>query len=81
MDLWTVEQAVQLYDPRRRAASRNTFRSWNHGSTWPEDRWGTKNYWYAGIGITMPIFDGFLTKAKIGQAEAQLHKVKNQSVC
>ena len=34
--------------------------------------------WFAGVGLTMPLFDGFLTKAKVGQAKAQFQKVKGQ---
>jgi len=80
MDLKTMEQAVQLYDSRRRAASKEYLPKIGIQGQYvgPEDRYGTKNLWYAGIGITLPIFDGFATKAKIGQAEAQFQKIKSQ---
>ncbi len=38
------------------------------------------HFWYLGVGITMPLFDGFLTKAKIGQAEVQFQKTKGQKL-
>ncbi len=44
----------------------------------PEDRYGVSHFWYMGVGLKIPIFDGFLTKAKIGQAETQFLKVRTQ---
>ena len=33
---------------------------------------------YGGIGFTVPLFDGFQTRARIGEAEAQFEKMKGQ---
>ncbi|MGQ9509585.1 MAG: TolC family protein [Thermodesulfobacteriota bacterium] len=44
----------------------------------PEDRYGVSHFWYLGIALKVPIFDGFLTRAKIGQAESQFLKARTQ---
>ncbi len=79
-DLKTAEQAVQLFDSRRRAASKEYLPKIGIQGEYigPKDQFGTRNFWYAGIGVTIPLFDGFLTRAKVGQAEAQLQKIKSQ---
>lgn len=80
IDLKNLKLGVDLYDSKRRAANKEYFPKIGIQGQYvgPEDRFGTPNFWYAGIGLTMPIFDGFATKAKIGQAEAQLLKAKSQ---
>jgi outer membrane protein len=80
IDLKNSNLGVDLYDSKRRAAVDEYYPKIGLQGQYvgPEDRWGTKNQWYAGIGVTMPIFDGYLTKAKVGQAEAQLKKAKTQ---
>lgn len=79
-DLKNMELGVQFYDSKRKLAQKEFFPKLGIQGQYigPEDRWGTRNYWYAGIGLTLPIFDGFLTRAKAGQAEAQFQKVKGQ---
>lgn len=37
-----------------------------------------KEGWTVGIGLRIPLFDGFLTKNKVAQARAQLAKIKEQ---
>lgn len=80
LDLKTLDLGVQFLDSRRRAA-RNEYlpKVGLQGQfMYPEDRFGTKNAWFLGVGITMPLFDGFQTKAKVGQTEAQFQKAKSQ---
>jgi outer membrane protein len=81
-DLKNFELGIQLYDSRWNVAKKEYLPKIGilGQYTGPEDRFGNKNYWYAGIGLTMSLFDGFLTRAKIGQAEAQFHKIKNQKM-
>jgi len=80
LDLKTTDLGVQFLDSRRRAARAEFLPKVGLQGQfmYPEDRFGTKNAWYLGVGLTMPIFDGFLTKAKVGQAEAQFQKVRGQ---
>jgi len=82
IDLKTLDLGVQLFDSRRRAARKEYLPKIGLQGQYlgPEDRYGTENVWYLGIGITMPLFDGFLTKAKIGQAEVQFQKTKGQKL-
>jgi outer membrane protein TolC len=80
LDLKTTELGVQFLDSRRKAARAEYFPKVGLQGQfmYPEDRFGTKNAWYLGVGLTMPIFDGFLNKAKVGQAEAQFQKARGQ---
>ena len=80
IDLRNLDLGVQLFDSKRRGAKKEYLPKVGIQGQYvgPEDRYGTPNVWYLGIGITMPLFDGFLTKAKVGQAEAQFHKANSQ---
>jgi outer membrane protein TolC len=80
IDLKNSKLGVELYDSKRRAAKKEYLPKIGIQGQYvgPEDRFGTPNFWYAGIGITMPIFDGFSTQAKVGQAETQFLKAKSQ---
>jgi outer membrane protein TolC len=82
IDLKNLDLGVQLFDAKRRGAKKEYLPKVGLQGQYvgPEDRYGTPNVWYLGIGITMPLFDGFLTKAKVGQAEAQFHKANSQKV-
>ena len=82
IDLKSVDLGVQFFDSKRKTASKEYFPKIGLQGQYvgPEDRFGNKNVWYAGIGVTMPLFDGFLTRAKIGQAEAQFQKIKGQKL-
>lgn len=82
IDLKSLDLGVQLFDSRRRAARKEYLPKIGLQGQYvgPEDRLGTNNFWYLGVGITMPLFDGFLTKAKIGQAEVQFQKTKGQKL-
>ncbi|HSB06662.1 MAG TPA: TolC family protein [Thermodesulfobacteriota bacterium] len=79
-DLKSVDLGVQFFDSRRKTANKEYFPKVGLFGNYvgPEDRYGNNNVWYAGIGLTMPLFEGFQTKAKIGQAEAQFQKVRGQ---
>jgi outer membrane protein len=79
-DLKTVELGVQFLDSRQKSAGKEYFPKIGlfGNYTGPEDRFGNQNVWLAGIGLTLPLFDGFLTKAKVGEARAQFEKVKGQ---
>jgi outer membrane protein len=81
-DLKNLHLGIQFYDSKRKAARREYFPTVGLQAQYvgPEDRFGMKNFWYAGIGIHLPIFDGFLTKARVGQAEAAFQKIKTQKM-
>ncbi len=82
IDLKAAGLGVQFLDSRQKSASKEYFPKIGvfGNYTGPEDRFGNQNVWYAGVGLTMPLFDGFLTKAKIGQARAQYEKGKGQKL-
>ena len=82
IDLKNLDLGVQLFDSKRKGAKSEYLPKIGLQGQYlgPEDRYGTPNVWYLGIGITMPLFDGFLTRAKVGQAEAQFHKTSGQKV-
>ena len=82
IDLKNLDLGVQLFDSKRKAAKKEYLPKIGLQGQYigPEDRYGLENFWYLGIGITMPIFDGFLTKAKVGQAEAQFQKTRSQKL-
>jgi outer membrane protein TolC len=82
LDLKTVDLGVQFLDSRQKSATKEYFPKIGlfGNYTGPEDRFGNPNLWIAGVALTMPLFDGFLTKAKVGQARAQLEKVKGQKM-
>lgn len=82
VDLKNLDLGVQLFDAKRRSARKEYFPKIGlQGQyTGPKDRYGTENTWYLGIGITIPLFDGFSTSAKIGQAEVQFQKTKGQKL-
>ncbi len=81
-DLRNIDLGIEFYESKRKAAQREYFPTIGFQAQYvgPEDRFGVKNFWYAGIGIHIPIFNGFLTKARVGQAEAALLKIKNQKI-
>jgi len=80
LDIKNLRLGVELFDSKRKSASKEYLPKIGIQGQYigPEDRFGTPNFWYAGIGITMPIFDGFSTRAKVGQAEVQFNKAKAQ---
>jgi outer membrane protein TolC len=82
VDLKNFDLGVQLLDARRRAAKKEYLPKIGLQGQYigPEDRYGTEHFWYLGIGITMSLFDGFSTKAKVGQAEVQFQKTKGQKI-
>ena len=81
-DLKSVDLGVQFFDSKRKTANKEYFPKVGLFGNYvgPEDRFGNNNVWYAGIGLTMPLFEGFQTKAKIGQAEAQFQKIRGQKL-
>jgi len=81
-DLKNLDLGIQFYDSKRKAARKEYFPTVGLQAQYvgPEDRFGIKNFWYAGIGIHLPIFNGFQTKARVGQAEAAFQKVKGQKM-
>jgi outer membrane protein TolC len=80
VDLKTVGLGIQFLDSRQKAATSEYFPKIGLFGNYvgPEDRFGNPNMWFVGVGLTVPLFDGFLTKAKIGQARAQFQKAKGQ---
>jgi outer membrane protein TolC len=82
IDLKNLNLGVQLFDAKRRAARKEYLPKIGLQGQYvgPRDRYGIDNFWYLGIGLTMPLFDGFSTQAKIGQAEAQFQKTKGQKL-
>jgi outer membrane protein len=82
MDLKTLDLGVQLFDSKRRGAKNEYLPKIGIQGQYvgPEDRYGTPNVWYLGIGITMPLFDGLSTSAKVGQAETQFLKASGQKM-
>jgi outer membrane protein len=82
IDLKNLDLGVQLFDSKRKGAKSEYLPKIGLQGQYlgPEDRYGTPNVWYLGIGITMPLFDGFLTRAKVSQAEAQFHRTSGQKV-
>jgi outer membrane protein TolC len=82
IDLKNLDLGVQLSDARRRMAKKEYFPKIGLQGQYvgPEDRYGQEHFWYLGVGLTMPLFDGFLTRAKVGQAEAQFQKIKSQKM-
>jgi len=82
IDLKSLDLGVQLFDSKRRAARKEYLPKIGLQGQYlgPEDRLGVNNAWYLGVGMTMPLFDGFLNKAKIGQAEVQFQKTKGQKL-
>ncbi len=82
IDLKNLDLGVQLSDSKRRSAKKEYLPKIGLQGQYigPEDRYGQEHFWYLGVAISMPIFDGFLTKAKVGQAETQFQKVKNQKL-
>jgi len=82
VDLRSVDLGVQFYESKRKAAGKEYLPKIGIFGQYigPEDRYGNNNVWYAGVGITLSLFDGFLTKAKVGQAEAQFQKIRGQKL-
>lgn len=81
-DLKSVDLGVQFYDSRRKAATKEYFPKIGIQGQYigPKDQFDNNNVWYAGVGFTVPLFNGFQTRAKIGQAEAQFEKTKGQKL-
>jgi len=50
--------------------------SYNGGLSTPQNRTG----WTVGAGIEIPIFDGFLTSAKVAEARARIGKLKQEKL-
>jgi outer membrane protein len=82
IDLKSVDMGVQFFDSKRKTAKKEYLPKIGLQGQYvgPEDRFGNKNIWWAGIGFTVPLFDGFQRRAKIGQAEAQFQKIKGQKL-
>jgi outer membrane protein TolC len=81
IDLKTVDLGVQFLDSRRKSAIMEYFPKIGLiGNYLSNDRFGNQNMWFAGVGLTLSLFDGFLTKAKVGEAKAQFEKVKGQKM-
>lgn len=79
-DLKTTRLQVSLFESKKRASKLEylPFIALQGQYIGPEDRYGVSHFWYLGIGLKIPIFDGFLTKAKIGQSESQFLKAQTQ---
>lgn len=79
-DLKTTRLQVSLLESKKRASKLEylPFIALQGQYIGPEDRYGVSHFWYLGVGLKIPIFDGFLTKAKIGQAESQFLKAQTQ---
>ncbi len=82
IDLKNLDLGVQLSDARRRMAKKEYLPKIGLQGQYvgPEDRYGQEHFWYLGVGLTMPLFDGFSTRAKVGQAETQFQKIKSQKL-
>jgi outer membrane protein TolC len=81
IDLKTAQLGVQFLDSRHKSALKEYFPKIGMlGNYLSNDRFGNQNMWSVSVGLTMPLFDGFLTKAKVGEAKAQLEKMKGQKV-
>ncbi len=81
-DLKNLNLGVQFYESKTKAARKEYLPTIGLQAQYvgPEDRFGMRNFWYAGVGIHFPIFNGFLTRARVGQAEAAFLKMKNQKI-
>lgn len=81
IDLESVGLGVKFLDSRHKSAIKEYFPKIGMIANYlSRDRFGNENMWFAGVGLTVPLFDGFLTKAKVGEAKAQLEKVKGQKM-
>jgi outer membrane protein TolC len=80
IDLRSADLGVQFYESKRKAASKEYLPKIGIFGQYigPEDRFGNNDVWYVGVGVTLSLFDGFLTRAKVGQAEAQFQKIRGQ---
>jgi outer membrane protein TolC len=61
------------------ALTGNLHRMWNSyegGVNTPDNRSG----WTVGAGVEIPIFDGFLTSAKVAEAQAKINKLKQEKM-
>lgn len=81
-DLKSLDLGVQFYDSKRKAATKEYLPKIGIQGQYigPKDQYDNSNVWYAGIGFTVPLFNGFQTRAKIGQAEAQSEKTREQKL-
>ena len=79
-DLKMTRLQVNLLESKKRASRLESlpFIALQGQYIGPEDRYGVSHFWYLGIGLKMPLFDGFLTKARVGQAESQFLKARTQ---
>lgn len=50
--------------------------SYDGGISTPQNRTG----WVVGAGVEIPIFDGFLTNAKVAEAQARINKLKQEKI-
>ena len=81
IDLKTIDLGVKFLDSRHKSAIKEYFPKIGLiGNYLSNDRFGNQNMWFAGVGLTLSLFDGFLTKAKVGEAKAQFEKVKGQKM-
>jgi outer membrane protein len=82
IDLKSVDLGVQFFDSKRKIAKKEYFPKIGIFGSYvgPEDRYANRNVLYGGVGLTMSLFDGFQTRAKIGQAESQFQKMKGQKL-
>jgi outer membrane protein TolC len=82
IDLRTVDLGVKYMDSKQKSVSKEYFPKIGLFGNYvgPEDRFGNPNMWFVGVGLTMPLFDGFLTKSKVGEAKVQFQKVKGQKM-
>jgi len=82
IDLKNLNLGIRLYESKQKLAKKEYLPKIGiQGQyVWPEDRLGNPNVWYVGIALTMPLFDGFSTKAKVAQAEIQSQKVRSQKI-
>lgn len=64
---WSIDMAKSGYRPDINLQAEYSYRSNNLGNIFDEER---KN-WNAGLSVSIPIFEGFSTKAKVDAARAQ----------
>jgi len=67
IDKWGIEMAKSGYRPQLDMAGGYSYRSGNLGNIINSKQ----NNWYAGLTLTIPIFEGFSTKAKVDEAKAR----------
>ena len=67
LNQWSIQMAKAGYRPQVNADAGYSYHSNNPGNMFNKRH----NNWSAGVSLTMPIFDGFSSKAKVDEAKAK----------